>query len=74
MVVARLVNWHESLEKIGYPVPWCPEHFVSVLDDRMRRREKAFTGAYVTPAGQDFQGSKAEYLAAEVLGPDVARP
>ena len=31
MTVARFVNWPDTLEALGYPVPWDREHFVSVL-------------------------------------------
>jgi hypothetical protein len=69
MAVARFVNWPDSLNAIGYPVPWRPERFVKVLEDRMRRREKVFTGAYMIHADRHFAGSKAAYLATEVLSP-----
>jgi hypothetical protein len=69
MVVARLVNWHDSLEELGYPVPWDAERFVGVLDDRRRRGEKVFTGAYMIHADRHFSGTKAAYLASEVLTP-----
>jgi hypothetical protein len=69
MVVARVVNWPETLSEVGYPVPWNPTHFVRVLEDRAQRREKVYTGAYMIHADRKFNGSKAAYLAAEVLGP-----
>src|SRR5262245_11963223 len=47
LVVARLVNWHETLDELGYPVPWQPDRFVKVLEGRMQRRQKVFTGAYM---------------------------
>jgi hypothetical protein len=69
MAVARFVNWPDSLNAIGYPVPWRPDRFVEALEDRMRRREKVFTGAYMIHADRHFAGSKAAYLATEVLNP-----
>lgn len=53
LVVARLVNRHESLEAIGYPVPWNPDHFLAVARDwKEHKRKPAFyNGAYVIPAG-----------------------
>ena len=69
MVVARLVNWPDSLAEIGYPVPWRPERFVEALEGRKRRGAKVFTGAYMVRAEPRFNGSKAEYLAGHVLTP-----
>jgi hypothetical protein len=69
LVVARLVNWPESLAEIGYPVPWRPDCFVEALHGRKRRGEKVFTGAYIIHADHSSNGSKAAYLAAAVLGP-----
>jgi hypothetical protein len=79
MAVARLVNWPDTLAEVGYPVPWDPERFVTVLEDRQRRGEKVFTGAYMIHADRHFDGSKAAYLAAKVFGPlwegrDALRP
>lgn len=69
MVVARFVNWPDTLAEIGYPVPWNPKHFVAVMEDRQRRKEKVFTGAYMIHADLHFSGTKAAYLAQEVFGP-----
>jgi hypothetical protein len=69
MTVARLVNHPESMAEIGYPVPWNPDHFVRVLEDRQRRKQKVFTSAYMIHADRHFKGSKAAYLAAKVFTP-----
>jgi hypothetical protein len=69
LAVARLVNWPDTLAELGYPVPWRPDHFVAVLEDRARRSEKVYTGAYMVHADQHYQGTKAAYLAEEVLTP-----
>jgi alpha-glutamyl/putrescinyl thymine pyrophosphorylase clade 1 len=34
MAVARLVNWPDTLEALGWPVPWDRERFVAVLGGR----------------------------------------
>lgn len=68
MCVARLVNWPGTLEALIFPVPWDHEHFIEVLEDRKKRGEKVFTGAYMIHAGPD-NISKARYLSAEVLTP-----
>jgi hypothetical protein len=69
MTIARFVNWPDTLEEIGYPVPWNPKHFVEVMEDRKRRGEKVFTGAYMIHADANFKGSKAAYLVEMVFGP-----
>lgn len=56
MVIARLVNWPETLAEIGYPVPWHPDHFLAIMADRKRRKEKdrklnVYGPSYMIPAG-----------------------
>lgn len=68
MVVARLVNWPDTLEELGYPVPWDPKRFVEVLGRRKAAKKKVFTGAYMIHAGRTDE-TKAEYLARHVLSP-----
>jgi hypothetical protein len=69
MAVARLVNWPDTLAKIGFPVPWNPEHFVDVLLRRARNGEKVYTGAYMISAGPQAGQEKARYIADKVLTP-----
>jgi alpha-glutamyl/putrescinyl thymine pyrophosphorylase clade 1 len=76
MAVARLVNWPDTLDVIGYPVPWDASGFVRTLEKL--RGTKVFTGAYMIPAGP-AKMSKPFYLATGVLGPlwekrDYVRP
>jgi len=47
MTVARLVNWPDTLEELGYPVPFDPMHFIEVLERRKQAKEKVFTGVYI---------------------------
>jgi DNA polymerase I-like protein with 3'-5' exonuclease and polymerase domains len=47
MVVARLTNRIETWEALGYPVPWNPEHFITVMSSRPKG--KAYGSAYVIP-------------------------
>ena len=68
MTVARLVNWPDTLEELGYPVPFDPMHFIEVLERRKQAKEKVFTGVYIVPAKAGF-ASKARYIASEVLNP-----
>lgn len=71
MALARLVNWPPTLGKIDIGterVNWNPKQFVSVIESLVADRQKAFTGAYMIPAGSS-KISKAQYLADEVLTP-----
>jgi hypothetical protein len=85
MAVARFVNWPDTLEEIGYPVPWegarrirpflhtMSEHFCETLEARKKRGEKVFTGAYMISASSEYSrvygSSKAGYIADFVLTP-----
>jgi DNA polymerase I-like protein with 3'-5' exonuclease and polymerase domains len=48
MLIARLVNRIETLEALGWPVPWDPAHFVDVM--AKRPKGKLYGAAYVSPA------------------------
>ena len=82
MAVARLVNWPDALQEICFPVPWNALAFAEALEFRKRGGRKAFTATYITPApraGSDYDGSKAWYIAGELLNPlwagrEVIRP
>jgi hypothetical protein len=65
MCVARFVNWPETLEELGYPVPWDPGIFKVTLNRRAIADKKVFTGAYIIPA----TGPKINYVADKVLTP-----
>lgn len=72
MTVARLINWWPTLEPIGYPaVSWGRKvgHFIHVCGQRKRAGEKVFTSAYMVRADPHVSGSKATYLATQVLQP-----
>lgn len=68
LIVARLVNWPETLAELGFPVPFDKKKFIRVLEGRAKDGEKVFTGAYMIHAG-DAGISKARYLAEKVLAP-----
>lgn len=46
MCVARIFNWPETLEAIGFPHTWEPEKVRSTLKQRREAGHKIFTGAY----------------------------
>lgn len=74
MCVARLVNWHETLEELGYPVPhnreeqWDSKHFIKTLQTRQVNNQKVYTGAYIVSTN-GYKMPKEEYLATRVLTP-----
>lgn len=68
MVVARLVNWHETLEEIGYPVPFKPLRFIKTIQERRADGKKAFSGAYIVSTN-GHRMDKSEYLVEHVLAP-----
>jgi alpha-glutamyl/putrescinyl thymine pyrophosphorylase clade 1 len=68
MVVARFVNWPDTLAELGYPVPWNAEHFLTVLNARKARREVCFGSAYnISNGGRTTP--KAEHLVQRVFTP-----
>lgn len=61
LAVARFVNWPDTLAEIGYPVPWNPEHFLTVMAARAERGDQLAGPAYMIRAdkqepGQDHGG------------------
>jgi hypothetical protein len=70
MVVARFVNWPDTLDEIGYPVPWNRGNFLGVMDKRKTEGLKRWTGAYLIRAESPRTGGdKARYQADSVFGP-----
>lgn len=68
MAVARWVNWPDTLNEIGYPVPWDPEWFVTVLNRRKDSGQKVWTGAYMIGT-QGNAKDKPLFIAQDVLQP-----
>jgi len=65
LVIARLVNWPDTLAALGYYHDWNPQHLVHIINGI---RGKVWTGAYMIPGGPSGVG-KADYLANETLTP-----
>lgn len=59
LTIARLINWPDSLQALGYFDAWDPERFVAGLQGR---KGKVWTSAYMIPAGPEGI-PKARYLA-----------
>jgi hypothetical protein len=68
MAVARLVNWPDTLDEIGYPVPWSPEKFLSVIAAREQRGETRFGSAYNISNGGST-APKHQHLVDKVFAP-----
>lgn len=67
MTLARLVNWPDTLEKLGYPTSWSNKvqsRFVTI----MNAPGKTYSGAYIVSTNGHAM-NKAEYLAQKVLAP-----
>lgn len=61
-LVFRFVNWGDTCEELGYPVPWNPKRFLKVLNGRKKRGEKVFSSAYMIST-HGVKKPKPEYLA-----------
>lgn len=46
MAVARYINWPETLEAVGYPVPWNRRKVLAAMKWREAHDEQVFGGAY----------------------------
>lgn len=68
MAVARWVNWPDTLEQVGYPIPWDPRNFVRVLARRKALKQKVWTGAYMIGT-QGNAKDKPLFIAEDVLSP-----
>jgi hypothetical protein len=68
MVVARFVNWPDTLEELGYPVPYDPERFLAVMAARAARGATCFGPAYnISNGGKSTP--KPQHLVQQVFAP-----
>lgn len=51
MILARLLNWPDTLEDIGFPEKWDYKRYLTKLQNRKMRGERLHTGAYMVTAG-----------------------
>ena len=72
MAVARQINWPETLEEIGFPEEWEPERVKKIMQDRMDRGEKVYTGAYMLTG--TLGGTKVEQTVDKILTPLYNNP
>lgn len=68
MAVARWVNWPDTLDTIGYPVPWNKKKFLSAIAKRKSMGLKVWTGAYMIGT-QGNAMDKPLFIAEGVLQP-----
>lgn len=68
MVVARLFNSPETLEAIGYPVPWDAEKVRGILQGRKLEHRKVFNPAYIVSTNGRAM-DKVDYVVDLVLSP-----
>jgi len=72
MVVARLLNWPDTLYDIGFPInsrgQWRADLFCEVIHGRQEARLKTYSGAYIVSTN-GYRMDKAIYLAQHVLTP-----
>lgn len=68
MVVARLLNLPDSLQALGYPVPWNRVHFLQTLRHRKEKKLKNFNPAYIVSTN-GIAMAKELYIADHVLDP-----
>ena len=67
MAMARQINWPETLEDIGFPEHWNPARVKAIMQGRMDRKEKVYTGAYMLTG--TLGGTKVEQTVDKILTP-----
>lgn len=53
MLLARMVNWPDTLEEIGFPEVWNAREYADKIGARMARGDKTWTGAYMITAERE---------------------
>lgn len=68
MCVARFVNWPDTLEELGWPVPWDYTRFLQIMRNRRQAGEKLYGGAYMIRAASGEPGlDKPSYQVRDVF-------
>ena len=67
MSVARQINWPDTLQEIGFPEEWNPDRVKAIMQGRMDRGEKVYTGAYMLTG--TLGGTKVEQTIDKILTP-----
>jgi hypothetical protein len=69
IVARRAVNWPDTLRQIGYPVPWNPDKFKSVIRARQAAGLKAFEPQAYKLMVSGQPGEQVDLLVTRVLNP-----
>lgn len=69
LVARRACNWPPTLAELGYPVPWKPERFLTVIRRRIAAGEKAFEAQAYKLICSKQHGEQADLLVRLVLTP-----
>ena len=72
MAVARQINWPDTLQEIGFPEHWNPERVKAIMQARLDRKEKVYTGAYMLTG--TLGGTKVEQTIDKILTPLYESP
>ena len=67
MAMARQINWPDTLDEIGFPTEWRPDHVKTIMQDRMAKKQKVYTGAYMLTG--TLGGTKVEQTVDKILTP-----
>ena len=67
MAVARQINCPDTLQEIGFPEHWNPGRVKAIMQGRMDRGEKVYTGAYMLTG--TLGGTKVEQTIDKILTP-----
>ena len=67
MAMARQINWPDTLEEIGFPIEWRPDHVKTIMQERMAKKQKVYTGAYMLTG--TLGGTKVEQTVDKILTP-----
>ena len=72
MAMARQINWPDTLQEIGFPEHWNPESIKAIMQGRLNRKEKVYTGAYMLTG--TLGGTKVEQTIDKILTPLYEMP
>jgi len=72
MSVARQINHPPTLKAIGFPESWNPARVKAIMQDRMNRKKKVYTGAYMLTG--TLGGTKVEQTIDKILTPLFDNP
>lgn len=68
VVARRALNWPGSMQDLGYPVPWNPDHFKYTMHLRADLGEKSYDTAYQLLV-QGQKGDKSDNMVYHILDP-----